>query len=89
MVKKDDKRDDDVKPLNFDAETLDADVKALKNLGEVLDKLKNRRKEIKQQLLKELADDEEAKWAAELSDISNAINRLDVERRRLIDKLGR
>ena len=74
---------------NTKDDKLDDDVKALKNLGDVLDKLKSRRKEIKLLLAKDLKDEEEEQYATELSELSTTINRLDKQRRDRIQKLGR
>ncbi len=63
-------------------------VKKLKDLGEVLDTLRARRKEIKAQLGKDLRDEDESRWAEELAETSRGIVNLDEQRRTLLKKVG-
>jgi hypothetical protein len=64
-------------------------AKQLKDLGEVLEKLRSRRREIKSLLAKELKEKEEVELATELDQTSKAIVKLDAERSRLLVEVGR
>jgi hypothetical protein len=67
---------------------IEREAKHLKNLGEVLEKLKVRRREIKAQLAKELKETEESEFAAELHETTEAIGALEDERRDVIRALS-
>ena len=62
--------------------------KSLKDLSEVLERLRNRRREIKSLLAKDPKDDEEEELASELGDTSRAMQTLEVERRTIVTELG-
>jgi ABC-type phosphate transport system auxiliary subunit len=64
------------------------DVKKLKNLGEVIERLRTRRKDVKTQLSKDLDDEKEGQWATELSETSKAILSLENDRRALVRSLA-
>jgi seryl-tRNA synthetase len=73
---------------NANANTIAEEAKMIKALGEALETLRARRKEIKAQLGKELREEDERKWADELKETSDAISRVENARLEKVRLLG-